>query len=292
MARKTAIKVLTPTKTIEGAGVHLNRVFGFEDIPQFDPFLLFDDFSSENPDDYIKGFPWHPHRGIETITYLIKGDFQHGDSMGNRGYISSGDLQWMTAGSGVIHEEKPRGSREGGIVGFQLWANLPALHKMMSPRYQEIPSDTIPVIELPDRNVIRVIAGDFRGTEGPISDIMTNPQYFDIHMQPNTDISIAVSDKQNCFVYLFEGELICETDKELQENSSSDVFLVRSKNCILFGDGKDIYLKTGSQTARFLCISGDPIKEPIAWRGPIVMNTDEELTTAFKEYNEGTFLKV
>ncbi len=270
-------KLFTVKETLEGAGVHLHRGFGYSELPLFDPFLLFDDFSSRQPSDYLPGFPLHPHRGIETVTYILNGDVIHKDSMGNTGTISKGDIQWMTAGSGIVHEEMPHGNE--GLIGFQLWVNLPSEHKMMSPRYQEIKATEIPTISQDGIN-LHVIAGSFAGTKGPIEDIMANPNYFDIKLSPRAHITIPVKDGDTCFIYLFEGSITTDS-------STHD----KGKILLYESAGNEIIVATGETGARFLFVSGTPLNEPIAWHGPIVMNTDEEISVALYDLRNGTFIK-
>lgn len=273
------IKKIYKTKpTLEGAGVHLNRGFGFHEIPEFDPFLLFDDFSGEKTEDYIKGFPWHPHRGIETVTYMLHGTVEHEDSMGNKGVVGAGAVQWMTAGSGIIHKEMPRES-PGGIAGFQLWVNLPAKDKMMSPRYQDILPDDIPVVEK-DGVMARVIAGNYNGKEGPIRDLVVNPTYFDVTLDAVKTFSHEFPSGHTVLMYIFSGSIVGE----------NDVFIL-SGNIVLMGDGESLTISAGENGARFLLIAGKPLGEKIAWYGPVVMNTPEELSLAFQEYENGTFIK-
>jgi len=274
-------KVWKSRPTMEGAGVRLNRAFGFHEVPLFDPFLLLDDFGSGNPDDYLPGFPWHPHRGIETITYMIEGEVQHGDSLGNEGVIGTGDVQWMTAGSGIIHEEMPK-RREGMMSGFQLWANLPSSDKMMNPRYRDIRSNEIPEVTLGDLAKAKIIAGEIDGVKGPVQDIVTDPEYLDVTVNPNSEFRHKIDDDHNVFAYVFEGEAFFDIDK-------TEICVL--KNVILFGDGEEVVVTTEDEHVRFLLISGKPIREPVAWRGPIVMNTKEELQMAFDEYRNGTFIK-
>jgi len=267
--------------TLEGAGVKLKRVFGFNELPNFDPFLLLDDFHSGNPDDYMAGFPWHPHRGIETVTYVIEGSVEHGDSMGNEGIIRSGDLQWMTAGRGIIHQEMPKG-KDGFLWGFQLWVNLPVSHKMMTPRYREIPAETIP--EVKDKNgvSIKVISGRYGAITGPVRDIVCSPEYLDIQMPAGSTFEHSIELGHTAFSYILQGKGYFE--KESKE-------AVLPEQLVLFSAGSKIRVESAEKPLRFLLISGKPIGEPIAWRGPIVMNTQEELMVAFKEYREGTFIK-
>lgn len=292
-------KTLTSKPVIEGAGVHLKRAFGFNEVPLFDPFLLLDDFRSHIPDHYLKGFPWHPHRGIETITYVLEGDVEHGDSMGNKGDITSGDVQWMTAGSGIIHQEMPKGDTEGKMEGFQLWANLPADHKMMDPRYQDIKSNQIPELQLDNGTKIKVICGEVGGQRGPVRDIVIDPEYIDVTVpahtayrhptKPGHTVLAYVIDGNGTFAYrdnqtprTSEGAEVHEGDQGTKHGNGT---------LLLFGDGDHISVSGSDEAVRFLLISGKPIGEPVAWRGPIVMNTQEELETAFEEYSRGTFVK-
>jgi redox-sensitive bicupin YhaK (pirin superfamily) len=263
---------------MEGAGVRLQRVFGRAD-PALDPFLLLDHFGSDDPADYLAGFPWHPHRGIETITYMLDGRVSHGDSLGNKGVIGAGDVQWMTAGSGIIHEEMPERSER--LRGFQLWANLPAAHKMMAPRYRDVPQATIPCAQLAEGVEAAVICGVAGGVEGAVADIVTDPSYLDVRMERATVLTHDVQQGHNVFAYLFEGA------GQLEEGGE----LVEASRLVIFGDGDQVRITAGHDGARFLLISGRPIGEPVAWRGPIVMNTDDELRIAFEEYREGTFIK-
>lgn len=275
-------KVFKSQPTIEGAGVHLRRAFGFSEVPLFDPFLMLDDFRGDKPEHYAKGFPWHPHRGIETITYMLDGEVEHGDSLGNKGVIRPGDVQWMTAGSGIIHQEMPRGDAGGRMGGFQLWANLPAAHKMMDPRYREVKKEEIPLVRLKNGAEIRIICGEAEGKQGPVQDIVIDPQFLDIFIPHESEFVHAVKPGHKSFAYVFEGN---------GRFGGPGTTPVTSENLILFSDGREVAVKTGAESVRFLMISGKPIEEPIAWRGPIVMNTQEELKTAFDEYRSGTFTK-
>jgi redox-sensitive bicupin YhaK (pirin superfamily) len=268
--------------TLEGAGVRLQRMFGFEKVPGLDPFLLLDDFSSRDPDDYIAGFPWHPHRGIETITYLLKGEVEHGDSMGNRGVIGPGEVQWMTAGSGIVHQEMPRENRRTGVQGFQLWANLPAAEKMMPPRYRGIEAQQIPVVEGKDGAKVRVICGAVDGVHGPVREIRIDPEYLDVELPGGVVFRHAVAAGYTVFAYLFAGH------GHFVPWSAMDV---AAGHLVTFGDGDGVEISAGKDGARFLLVSGKPLREPVAWRGPIVMNSEQELQTAFDEYEAGTFLK-
>jgi len=274
-------KIIHGQPTSDGAGVKLTRIFGFYEEGLFDPFLLLDFFGSDNPDDFMAGFPWHPHRGIETVTYILDGRVEHSDSMGNSGVIGNGDIQWMTAGKGIIHQEMPK--YDGGRMhGFQLWVNLPAAHKMIAPRYQDIPAKDIKEAILENDVRVRVIAGTFNGLKGPVKDIFAEPEYLDVAMPPGTEFYAPVNPAHTVFAYVFEGEAGFEPLSETLLNAGEGA---------LFGEGPQIIARAGSNGARFILISGMPLKEPIAWRGPIVMNTEEELMTAFREFREGTFTK-
>ncbi len=274
-------KILSAKATMEGAGVRLKRVFGNPEMPLFDPFLLMDDFHSDHPDDYMAGFPMHPHRGIETITYVLQGSVAHRDSMGNKGVINRGDIQWMTAGSGIVHEEMPQISKPG-LWGFQLWSNLPASHKMMPPRYQEVPEASIPTVSPKEGVNIKVICGEVAGVKGPVQEIITNPEYLDISIQAGTTFDISVPGGHTVFTYVIEGEAVF--------GDSASVF-VPKEQVILFEDGDTVRITTHDAAVRFLLVSGKPIGEPVAWHGPIVMNTDDEIKTALREYQNGTFIK-
>ncbi len=292
-------KILKSKPTIEGAGVRLKRVFGFSEVPAFDPFLLLDDFHSDNPDHYIKGFPWHPHRGIETITYVLQGDIEHGDSIKNKGVIHSGDVQWMTAGSGIIHQEMPKGDRSSRMWGFQLWANLPASHKMMDPRYRDITSRQIPEVTLENGVKIKIICGKVKGKRGPVRDIVIDPEYLDITVPAETEFIHTVKQHHTVFSYVIEGKgYFCKEKNpfsyEVQGANYFDIQrdpFVSQENLVLFGKGDSIIAIAEGEPVRFLLISGKPLNEPVAWYGPIVMNTQEELSLAFKEYQNGTFIK-
>ncbi len=275
-------KIFKSSPVIEGAGVHLKRVFGHHQVPQLDPFLLMDDFHSDQPDKYIKGFPWHPHRGIETISYILEGEVEHGDSMGNKGIIGSGDIQWMTAGSGIVHQEMPKGDAKNRLWGFQLWANLPAAHKMMDPRYQEIKASQIPEVCLENGAVIKIICGKINDVEGPVTDIVIEPQYLDITVPPETRFTLDTPLGHTVFAYVIDGSARFNPD-------TSNI--TGPENLVLYENGDYVGVITAGQPVRFLLISGKPINEPVAWQGPIVMNTDDELATAFQEYQNGTFLK-
>jgi len=292
-------KVIKSKPTIEGAGVHLKRAFGFSELPAFDPFLLLDDFRSEDPRYYIKGFPWHPHRGIETITYVLHGDVEHGDSMGNKGVIGSGDVQWMTAGSGIIHQEMPKGDNKGLMWGFQLWANLPSSQKMMNPRYRDVKDNQIPEISTEDGVAIRVICGDIKGTRGPVRDIVIDPEYLDFTVPAGSEIIHPTKPGHTVFAYVIGGKAYFCREKNpfTYEMEGANYFdfqrnpFVTNDTLALFDDGEQIVVSTEDEPVRFLLISGKPLGEPVAWYGPIVMNTQEELRIAFEEYQNGTFIK-
>ncbi|MFH0916065.1 MAG: pirin family protein [bacterium] len=286
-------EVFPARPTLEGAGVRLKRVFGFNEVPKLDPFLLLDDFHSDDPADYLAGFPWHPHRGIETITYILHGRVEHGDSMGNSGVIGPGDVQWMTAGSGIIHQEMPGSSAAGGgstapgggstlLWGFQLWANLPATSKMMDPRYQEVKNSQIPRVDLMGGAVARVICGSVNGVTGPVRDIMTDPEYLDISVPAGARFVHPVRRGHTVFAYVLEGT------GDFGEGRAETVGRERA---LLFGEGDQAVVATAREPVRFLLVSGRPLNEPVAWRGPIVMNTEAELRLAFQEYQDGTFIK-
>jgi len=287
--------------TLEGAGVHLNRAFGgARDARLFDPFLLLDDFRSDSPEDYAPGFPWHPHRGIETITYVLKGIVWHGDSMGNSGEITAGDVQWMTAGSGIRHQEMPRGDKDGSMYGFQLWANLPKSHKMMDPRYQEIKDSQIPSVTLDNDVLVHVICGEFGGIKGPVENVVIDPQYLDITVPAHSIFEFPTSPGYTVLAYIIHGKGIFgeETDPFAYRREGSNYFdlgrdrWLGNRNLILFDDGESIRVTTEAEPVRFLFIAGRPLREPIAWYGPIVMNTDDELRKAFSDLQNGTFIKV
>ena len=292
-------KVLKSKPTLEGAGVQLKRAFGFGDTKLFDPFLLMDDFRGDTPAQYIRGFPWHPHRGIETITYVLRGDVEHADSLGNRGVISSGDVQWMTAGSGIIHHEMPRGDPEGRMYGFQLWANLPGTHKMMDPRYRDVKDATIPRLTLPNGVEIRIICGKVGDQQGPVQDVVIDPQYLDVSVPAGSEFIFPTTPGHTVFAYVIDGKgIFCDQrDPYSYEEEGSNYFdlqrdpMLGNTTLVVFGDGDQIKVTTEDFSVRFLLISGRPIKEPVAWYGPIVMNTAAELQTAFEEYQNGTFIK-
>jgi len=279
---RTIQKIIEGKPTLEGAGVHLSRVFGNDDVPLFDPFLLLDDFRSDKPAHYLKGFPWHPHRGIETITYVLRGDVEHGDSMGNKGVISSGDMQWMTAGSGIVHQEMPKGDGDGRMEGFQLWANLPRSHKMMGPRYRDVKSGQVPEVRLANGVKVKVICGTVQGRQGPVRDIIIDPEYLDVHIPAHAVFAHRTKRGHTVFAYVIEGK---------GRFGGKEGGIAGNGTAVLFNDGDEVTADAPDDAVRFLLISGKPIKEPVAWYGPIVMNTEEELETAFEEYRNGTFIK-
>jgi redox-sensitive bicupin YhaK (pirin superfamily) len=299
MSLRPVKRIIHPTPTIEGAGVKLQRAFGFGGTKEFDPFLLLDDFRNDNPADYVKGFPWHPHRGIETITYVLAGSVEHGDSLGNRGSMSAGDVQWMTAGSGILHQEMPKGDAQGRMHGFQLWANLPSSLKMTDPRYQDIPAAAIPEVVEDDGTRVRVVSGAFGGQRGPVDGIAADPSYLDISVPPGHRKRLAVEVDRNAFAYVFSGSgtfrdasepravLTESTDKP----DAPPVYTIADHSLVLFDRGDEITVQAGPEGIRFLLVSGRPIKEPVAWHGPIVMNTEQELRQAVSELRDGSFIK-
>lgn len=269
---------------MDGAGVKLSRVFGFHELPRLDPFLMMDHFGSDNRDDYAAGFPWHPHRGMETITYLLEGDVEHQDSLGNSGVIGPGDIQWMSAGSGIIHQEMPRGNKKGEMWGFQLWANLPAQHKMMGPRYQEMKATDIPTVKTPEGATVRVVAGRVGNVQGPVREVVIDPEYLDVTLPSGKIFTHAVKNGHTVFAYVVEGEAQFDATPQSLPHHTGEI--------VLFDHAGDtVSVTTQNKSVRFLLISGKPLNEPIAWRGPIVMNTQEELKTAFEELNKGDFVK-
>ena len=294
------VKRLAKSKpTLEGAGVHLRRAFGFGDPSEFDPFLLLDDFRNERPEDYLAGFPWHPHRGIETITYVLAGTVEHGDSMGNRGAISAGDIQWMTAGRGIVHQEMPKGDKQGRMHGFQLWSNLPSALKMTAPRYQEVKSAEIPEVTEDDGTKARIVCGNFWGVKGPVDGIAANPVYIDVSVPPGKRRTLPVETKSHAFAYVFAGAgKFCNASSPLSVPTESVGWSdttppaeAGNRTLILFDSGDEVTLQAGDEGIRFLLVSGRPLREPVAWYGPIVMNTQEELQQAYEELQRGTFLK-
>ncbi len=293
-------RIVQSKPTLEGAGVRLRRAFGFGNTTDFDPFLLLDDFRNENPDDYVAGFPWHPHRGIETITYVLAGSVAHGDSLGNRGSLGAGDVQWMTAGRGIMHQEMPKGDSAGHMHGFQLWANLPSSLKMTAPRYQDVAASDIPEVVDDDGTRVRVVVGDFRGKKGPVEGVAADPRYLDVSVPPGRRTRIAVDRTNHAFAYVFAGSgtfrdasapqrVLTEqtngaTTKSLPHESEN-------RSLVLFDRGDEVVVQAGDEGIRFLLVSGRPIEEPVAWYGPIVMNTQQELRQAFNELRNGTFIR-
>jgi redox-sensitive bicupin YhaK (pirin superfamily) len=294
------VKRLIKSKpTLEGAGVHLRRAFGFGNTSDFDPFLLLDDFRNDVPADYLAGFPWHPHRGIETITYVLAGSVEHGDSMGNQGSIGAGDVQWMTAGRGIIHQEMPKGDQAGQMHGFQLWANLPASLKMMEPRYQEVKAADIPVVTEDDGTQARIVCGSFWGKSGPVVGVAADPLYLDITVPPGKRRALPIETTRHAFAYVFSGSgKFCNASTPLAVPTESVKWSdttppseADNRSLVLFDQGDEVVVQAGEDGIRFLLVSGKPLEEPVAWYGPIVMNTQEELQRAFEELREGTFLK-
>jgi hypothetical protein len=285
--------------TIEGAGVKLQRAFGFGKTTEFDPFLLLDDFRSDNPADYLAGFPWHPHRGIETITYVLAGEVAHGDSLGNKGRMTAGDVQWMTAGSGILHQEMPKGDAQGRMHGFQLWANLPASLKMTSPRYQDIPASAIPEVTEDDGTKSRIVVGEFWGKKGPVEGVAADPRYVDISVPPGKRKRIQVETTRNAFAYVFAGSGAFRdasspqavlTESAVDPNAPA-AYDAKNHSLVLFDRGDEIVVDAGPEGIRFLLVSGKPLEEPVAWYGPIVMNTQAELRQAMSELQDGTFIR-
>jgi redox-sensitive bicupin YhaK (pirin superfamily) len=309
MSLRPVKHVVEASPHVEGAGVKLHRGFGFGETNEFDPFLLFDDFRNDRPDDYLAGFPWHPHRGIETITYVLAGTVDHGDSLGNRGSLGAGDVQWMTAGSGILHQEMPKGDPQGRMHGFQLWANLPKSLKMADPRYQDIASGDIPEVTDDDGTKVRIVVGEFWGQRGPVDGVAADPRYLDISVPPNRTKRIAVEASRHAFAYVFAGsgtfrdsskplpvqtELVADStlDRSATRNDPSlTASMLGNRSLVLFDSGDEITVTAGDEGIRFLLISGRPLEEPVAWYGPIVMNTRAELQQAYDELRNGTFIK-
>jgi redox-sensitive bicupin YhaK (pirin superfamily) len=303
MSLRPVKQILETKPVLEGAGVRLQRAFGFGKTAEFDPYLLLDDFRSDNPADYRAGFPWHPHRGIETITYVLAGEVAHGDSLGNKGRMTAGDVQWMTAGSGILHQEMPSGDEKGRMHGFQLWANLPAAHKMTDPRYQDILSSEIPEVTEDDGTKARIICGDFWGKRGPVEGIATestvDSRYVDISIPPGKRKRIQVETTRNAFAYVFAGSgsfRDASTPRPVRTESAVDpaapaVYDVKNHSLVLFDRGDEIVADAGPDGMRFLLVSGKPLEEPVAWQGPIVMNTEDELRLAVAELRSGTFIR-
>jgi quercetin 2,3-dioxygenase len=299
MSVRPVKQIVQATPTMEGAGVKLRRAFGFGNTSEFDPFLLLDDFRNENPDDYLAGFPWHPHRGIETITYVLAGTVAHGDSLGNRGSLGAGDVQWMTAGSGIMHQEMPQGDATGRMHGFQLWANLPAALKMTRPRYQDIEAKDIPEQIDDDGTRVRVICGEFWGKKGPVEGVAADPRYLDISVPPGARKRLAVETSRHAFAYVFAGAGTFRDASEprgvLNELTGGVDAAARhetgNRSLVLFDSGDEVVVQAGDDGIRFLLVSGKPIDEPVAWYGPIVMNTKDQLQQALSELRSGTFIK-
>ena len=295
------VKSVTESRpTLEGAGVRLRRAFGFGDTAEFDPFLLMDDFRGDDPSDYSAGFPWHPHRGIETITYVLSGSVTHGDSLGNRGVLGPGSVQWMTAGRGILHQEMPQGDAFGRMHGFQLWANLPAHLKMTKPRYQDVPATEIPEVIDDDGTRVRVICGEFWGKSGPVDGVAAEPRYLDVTVPAGKKKRLKVEDFRQAFAYIFEGSAMFSDSSEpfgvLREAEiDGDEVLVRDKvgnrSLVVFGAGDEVVVQAGEEGVRFLLVSGRPLREPIAWHGPIVMNTQDQIRQALSDLRSGAFIK-
>lgn len=299
MSLRPIKQIIQPKPVIEGAGVRLERAFGFGKTKDFDPFLLLDDFRNENPADYLAGFPWHPHRGIETITYVLAGSVEHGDSLGNKGKMTAGDVQWMTAGSGILHQEMPKGDVQGRMHGFQLWANLPSSLKMTDPRYQDIPSDAIPEVTDDDGTTVRVICGDFWGRRGPVEGVAADPSYLDFFVPPDRKKTLKIETARNAFAYVFGGtgtfrgasDPRAVLTEQAAKPDAAPVYDVSNHSLVLFDRGDEISVQAGPEGIRFLLVSGKPIEEPVAWYGPIVMNSQAELRQAMAELQDGTFIK-
>jgi redox-sensitive bicupin YhaK (pirin superfamily) len=300
MSIRPVKRIVQSTPTMEGAGVKLNRAFGFGETSEFDPFLLLDDFRNDRPEDYLAGFPWHPHRGIETITYVLAGTVDHGDSLGNAGSLGAGDVQWMTAGSGILHQEMPKGDARGRMHGFQLWANLPSSLKMTAPRYQDIPGQEVPEVVDDDGTRVRVICGDFWGKRGPVEGIAAEPRYLDIFVPSGRRKTLPVETTRHAFAYVFEGSGTFSgasqpfgvlTEKETPSGDTLVRERAGNRSLVLFDRGDEVTVEAGEEGIRFLLVSGKPIEEPVAWYGPIVMNTKAELQQAVTELRDGTFIK-
>jgi quercetin 2,3-dioxygenase len=299
MSIRAVKRISQSTPAREGAGVNLRRAFGFGKTSDFDPFLLLDDFRNDNPDDYLAGFPWHPHRGIETITYVLAGNVEHGDSLGNRGSMGAGDVQWMTAGRGILHQEMPKGDAQGRMHGFQLWANLPSSLKMTAPRYQDIAARDIPEVTDDDGTKARVICGEFWGQKGPVEGVAADPRYLDIFVPPGQKKRLAVETSRHAFAYVFAGTGTFRDASDPQRvktdhvggSPAPSVDEVGNRSLVLFDRGDEVVVQAGDQGIRFLLVSGQPLEEPVAWYGPIVMNTEEQLQQAYAELRDGTFIQ-
>ncbi|MEZ5751023.1 MAG: pirin family protein [Paracoccaceae bacterium] len=300
MTFRPVTKITKAQPTMEGAGVHLHRVFGFGDPTEADPFLLLDDFRNDDPALYRKGFPWHPHRGIETITYVLAGTVEHSDSLGNKGRLGAGAVQWMTAGSGILHQEMPLGNAKGQMHGFQLWANLPRSLKMTAPRYQDVKGSDIDTVVDDDGTAVRIITGSFWGKRGPVDGVAADPLFLDVSVPPNTRKVLKVDTYANTFAYVFAGAgtfrdasnpVGIKVEKEFNGEELNIRDLTGNRTLVRFGTGDEIVVRSGPEGVRFLLVSGQPIQEPVAWHGPIVMNTRAELQQAFRELNNGTFIR-
>ncbi len=300
MSIRAVKRVVPSTPTMEGAGVRLRRAFGFGDTSEFDPFLMMDDFRGDTPADYSAGFPWHPHRGIETITYVLAGEVEHGDSLGNRGVLGPGSVQWMTAGRGILHQEMPRGDALGRMHGFQLWANLPSSLKMTAPRYQDIVGRDIPEVTDDDGTKVRVICGDFWGVKGPVEGVAAEPRYLDVSVPPGKRKTLKVETYRQVFAYIFEGSGRFLNASEpfgalREEIIAGEEIVVRdevgNRSLVVFGSGDEVTVQAGEQGVRFLLVSGKPIREPVAWHGPIVMNTQAEIKQAMADLRSGAFIR-
>jgi len=300
MSIRPVKKIIQSKPTLEGAGVHLRRAFGFGETREFDPFLLLDDFRNDNPEEYLAGFPWHPHRGIETITYVLAGEVDHGDSLGNKGVLGAGDVQWMTAGSGIMHQEMPRGDAQGRMHGFQLWANLPRALKMTAPRYQDIKAADIPEVIDDDGTKVRVVVGDFWGKAGPVEGVAADPRYLDISVPPGKRKTFKVEVDRHAFAYIFAGSGAFAsaskpfgvlTEKEIDGEEVKLREQTGNRSLVVFDRGDEVTVQAGEEGVRFLLVSGKPIEEPVAWYGPIVMNTQAELQQAVSELRSGTFIR-
>jgi redox-sensitive bicupin YhaK (pirin superfamily) len=292
-------RIIEAKPTIEGAGVKLRRAFGFGDTRELDPFLLFDDFRNERPDDYLAGFPWHPHRGIETITYVLTGAVTHGDSLGNRGTLGAGDVQWMTAGSGILHQEMPQGDPQGRMHGFQLWANLPASLKMTAPRYQDVSARDIPEVIDDDGTTVRVVCGSFWGKAGPVDGVAADPRYLDVWVPAGQRKTLPVEMSRHAFAYVFEGagtfrdasQPVAVRTERVGPVEGAAPGETGNRSLVVFDSGDEVTVQAGDAGIRFLLVSGQPIEEPVAWYGPIVMNTEEQLRQAYEELRQGTFIR-
>jgi redox-sensitive bicupin YhaK (pirin superfamily) len=300
MSIRPVKRIVSSRPTLEGAGVHLRRAFGFGDTSEFDPFLLLDDFRNDRPAEYLAGFPWHPHRGIETITYVLAGSVEHGDSLGNRGNLGAGDVQWMTAGRGILHQEMPQGDEKGRMHGFQLWANLPSSLKMTAPRYQDIKAAEVPDVTDDDGTRVRVVCGDFWGKRGPVEGVAADPRYLDVWVPPGKRKTLKVEVERHAFAYVFEGSGNFRAASApfgvlTEKTDGTNEILVReqtgNRSLVLFDSGDEVSVQAGDEGIRFILVSGKPIREPVAWHGPIVMNSQAELQQAFTELRQGTFIR-